>query len=79
MPEWLYMAGWLAVPVAMLALMGWWHERMSHRELDDWLTVLQEEYGKTRTMNDQLRAELNRVDHENAGLRAALLEKKVAS
>lgn len=79
MPEWVYWLGWLAVPVAAVALSGWRHERMAHRDLDNWLKVIQDEYTKMRTMNEQLRSELNRVDHENAGLRAALFEKKVAA
>lgn len=79
MSEWLNMGALLAVPLAAVALMGWWHERRSHRDLDEWLKLLQEEYGKVRTMNEQLRSELNRVDHENKDLRAALFNKKVSS
>jgi hypothetical protein len=68
-PEWVYWVGWLAVPVALVALSGWWHERDSHRELDAYLVELQNEHRQQATMNRQLRAELSRVDREIANLR----------
>lgn len=70
-PEWVYWVGWLAVPVALVALSGWWHERDSHRELRDYLIELRQENIERATMNRQLRAELTRVDRENADMRHA--------
>ena len=67
-PEWLYWIGWIAVPIAAIALSGWWHERENHAVLDKWLREAHDAYTQLATQNAHLRAELHRVDRERADL-----------
>lgn len=68
MPEWVYWIGWLAVPIAAIALSGWWHERENHAVLDKLLREAHDAYMAQATQNAHLRAELHRVDSERADL-----------
>lgn len=66
--EWLYWIGWIGVPIAAIALSGWWHERENHAVLDTWLREAHDAYTQLATQNAHLRAELARVDRERADL-----------
>lgn len=73
MPEWVYGLGWLAVPVAAVALSAWWHERQHHISIDEWLVELQARHHDALVSNQQLRQELGRVDREYNNLRHAMV------
>lgn len=73
-PEWIYWVGWLAVPIAAIALSGWWHERQTHAILDELLRDAHNAYLELVTQNRHLRAELHRVDRERADLAYAAFD-----
>lgn len=74
MPEWVYVLGWLAVPVALVALSGWWHERDTHREMDTWTRTVWQQYVDLRTINQQLRSALRELERERANLRQGMVD-----
>jgi len=74
MAEWIYLLGWIAVPIAAIALSGWWHERQNHAVLDGWLREAHDAYIQLATQNARLRAELHRDDRERADLAYAMFD-----
>lgn len=74
MPEWVYWIGWIAVPIAAVAMSGWWRERQNHVILDQWLREAHDAYMTLVTQNAHLRAELNRIDRERADLAYAMFD-----
>ena len=73
-PEWVYWLGWLAVPVAAVALSAWWHERNVSQALDELLQEIQGKYHETLVVNHQLRGEMRLLERKQTGERHALVQ-----
>lgn len=75
MPEWVYLAGWLAVPVACVLGSLWWHEREHHRDVDELLLRLQNGNRDLLATNHQLRVALHAAEREQQGMRHAMVQR----
>lgn len=73
MPEWVYWLGWLAVPVAAIALSAWWHERNVSQALSDLVAEIQTSYHDMLVVNGQLRRALRQLEREQGEMRHAFV------